>query len=113
MKVIVTHMAPDWDAISSVWLLKKFLAGWQQASVEFVPAGQRSDRVKNKKTEWEGAVEKLGDLEIIQVDTGMGPLDHHQTQDHNVSAASRTWDYVQEQLAKGGDAFAKDHQEAI
>lgn len=113
MKVIVTHMAPDWDAISSVWLLKKFLAGWQDASVEFVPAGQKSDRVKNKKTEWDGAVEKLGDLEIIHVDTGMGPLDHHQTSDQNVCAASRTWDYVQSQLTDAGDSFADQHKEAI
>jgi len=41
MKIIVTHMSPDWDAITSVWLLKKYLMGWQEAEVRFVPAGQR------------------------------------------------------------------------
>ncbi len=47
MKIIVTHMSPDWDAITSVWLLKKYLSGWQEADVRFVPAGQK---FKNRET---------------------------------------------------------------
>jgi nanoRNase/pAp phosphatase (c-di-AMP/oligoRNAs hydrolase) len=41
MKIIVAHISPDWDAITSVWLIKKYLSGWQEATVKFVPAGQR------------------------------------------------------------------------
>ncbi|MDO8460919.1 MAG: hypothetical protein Q7S38_00590, partial [bacterium] len=53
MKIIVTHSSPDWDAISSVWLLKRFLPDWHDAVVEYVPAGQRLERLasssKNEK----------------------------------------------------------------
>lgn len=91
MKVIVTHTAPDWDAITSVWLIKRYLEGWQDAEVRFVPAGTRLEGTQPTDT-----VEKVGEDEIIHVDTGLGPLDHHQTSDLTVSAASRVWDYVQE-----------------
>jgi len=54
MKIIVTHISPDWDAISSVWLLKKYLAGWQEAEVRFVPAGQRVGELKTQKSNLNG-----------------------------------------------------------
>src|SRR5580692_6515988 len=100
MKIIVTHMSPDWDAITSVWLLKKYLSGWQEAEVKFVPAGQRLNNIKLKteNLKQNDPIEQIGDDEVIHVDTGLGPLDHHQTQDTNVSAASRTWDYVLSQF---------------
>src|SRR5271155_2135332 len=120
MKIIVTHMSPDWDAITSVWLLKKYLAGWQEAEVKFVPAGQRLGRHSGKRERFENPdfgpvspastrgvqrgeqarmtgddpIERIGDDEIIHVDTGLGPLDHHQTQDTNVCGASLTWNYI-------------------
>lgn len=93
MKIIVTHTSPDWDAIGSVWLIRTFLSGWHEAAVEFVPAGQTSERRKTKSNITE-AIETFRDSEIIHVDTGLGPLDHHQTSDPDVCAASRTWDYV-------------------
>lgn len=92
MKIIVTHASPDWDAITSVWILKRFLPGWDNARVEFVPAGEHSSRVK----EVTSAIQKVEEDQIIHVDTGLGPLDHHQTNDQNVSAASITWDFVKE-----------------
>src|SRR5260221_1621815 len=77
MKIIVTHMSPDWDAITSVWLLKKYLAGWQDAAVKFVPAGQRLNNIKLKSenVEQNDPIERVGEDEIIHVDTGLGPLD--------------------------------------
>jgi|SRR3989344_2820244 len=90
MKIIVTHTSPDWDAITSVWVIKRYLPGWENAKVEFVPAGEHSSRVK-EVTE---AIQKVGEEEMIHVDTGLGPLDHHQTSDQNVSAASVSWDFV-------------------
>jgi hypothetical protein len=50
-------------------------------------------------------IEKIGEDEIITVDTGMGPLDHHQTKSDEVCAATLTWDYVRE----NGQMF--DHDE--
>ena len=48
MKIVVTHTSPDMDAITSVWLIKKFLPGWETATVRFVPAGERIDSGKWK-----------------------------------------------------------------
>ncbi len=90
MKVVVTHSSPDMDAITSVWLIKRFLPGWENAQVKFVPAGERLDSSRNK----EEVIETIGENEVIHVDTGLGPLDHHQIQSDQVCGASLTWDYV-------------------
>lgn len=95
MKIIVTHDSPDLDAATSAWLIKRFLPNWENAVVEFVPAGER---YKNSKLKIQNSklnpIEKIKGDEVIHVDTGLGPLDHHETGDENVSAASRTWDFV-------------------
>lgn len=90
MKIIVTHASPDLDAITSVWLIKRFLPGWNEAEVQFVPAGERIARGPAARA----AIEKIGDNEVIHVDTGLGPLDHHQTASDEVCAASLTWNYI-------------------
>jgi hypothetical protein len=114
MKIVVTHMSPDWDAITSVWLIKKYLSGWQEAEVKFVPAGQRLNGKDSHLNPREGdPIEKIGDDEVIHVDTGLGPLDHHQTQDTNVCGASRTWDYVLSQFEHAHDHVTDEHKEAI
>lgn len=95
MKIIVTHTAPDWDAIGGVWILRKFLPGWDDAGVEFVPAGQRrEDSLGHNANDENDPIEIMGEDEVIHVDTGLGPLDHHQTPDKNVSGTSRAWDFV-------------------
>ncbi len=95
MHIIVTHTSPDWDAIGSVWILKRFLPGWENAKVEFVPAGDRSPKVANKSKEAdEKIVVTIGEDKILHVDTGLTPLDHHQIYDTNVCSTSRCWDYV-------------------
>lgn len=68
MKTIVTHMSPDLDAITSVWLIRKFIPGWQDAEIKFVPAGLT---LSNLPPDDNG--------EIIHVDTGLGKFDHHQS----------------------------------
>lgn len=97
MKFIVAHTAPDMDAITSVWLIKKFLGGWDKAEVKFVPAGDRLTPMP-KSDSLENAIEVSGKDEYIHVDTGMGPLDHHQTSDTKTSAASLTFDFVKTAL---------------
>lgn len=98
MKIIVTHSSPDLDAVTSVWLIKRFLQGWKEAEVKFVPAGTK---IANSKLQIANSgtgdpIEKIGNDEVIHVDTGLGPLDHHQTFSDKVCGASLTWDYVRE-----------------
>lgn len=90
-KIIVTHRSPDLDAITSVWLLKSFAPGWENADVHFVPAGQKLHGNYSHEGE---VIERVDDNEVIHVDTGLTPLDHHQTQDNNTCAASLTFEYV-------------------
>ncbi len=111
MKIIVTHVSPDWDAIGSVWVAKKFLPGWQDAEVRFVPAGDRIGKTKGKDVQ--DPIEMIGEDEVIQVDTGMGPLDHHQTSDRQVCGASRTWDFVSSQLEEKGQHLTDIHRESV
>jgi len=111
MKIVVTHSSPDMDAITSVWLIKKFLSGWENSVVKFVPAGDRlrganqESRIKNQGGNeaknhnslfiiHNSAIEIIGDDQVIHVDTGLGPLDHHQTASDEVCGASLTFDYV-------------------
>lgn len=97
MKIIVTHTSPDMDAITSVWLIKRFLPGWEDAKVFYVPAGQRYKNIEFKNPQESSPVERYGDDEVIHVDTGFGPLDHHQASSDAVCGASLSWDYVRTQ----------------
>lgn len=124
MKIIVTHSSPDWDAIGSVWLIKKYLAGWDKAGVKFVPAGTGLGNQESRlRQDFDGQarignqgrdpIEKMGEDEVIHVDTGMGVLDHHQTSDKNVCAMSLTWDYVREEAERTGKNITKEHIDAV
>lgn len=75
MKIIVTHYSPDLDAITSVWLIKKYLPGWHNAEVRFVNAGKtlNNELVDSKEN-------------IIHVDTGLGRFDHHQSNENTCAA---------------------------
>lgn len=90
MKIIVTHNSPDLDAVSSAWIIKRFLPGWEEAEVVTVPAGTRinTDRASDD------VIEHLDGKEVIHVDTGMGPLDHHQVHNEDVCAAKLALAYV-------------------
>ena len=130
MKIVVTHTSPDMDAITSVWIIKKFLAGWENAITQFVPAGERIVSRKTQNTQKSGSsdnqtvrpaspklqrgeqsdppsfsefsevIEKIGNDEVIHVDTGLGHLDHHQTASDKVCGASLTFDFVKEHISK-------------
>ena len=89
MKLIVTHFSPDLDAITSCWLLKKFLPGWQNALIKFVSAGSTLNNLPPDNNQ-----------EIIHVDTGLGKFDHHQSNEKTCSAR-KILDYLKkEQLIK-------------
>lgn len=114
-KIIVTHRSPDLDAITSVWLIRTFLPGWEEARVRFVSAGEKFKEAKGKDV-----IEVIGEEEVIHVDTGLTPLDHHQTDSNEISAASLTWDYIKthnpaisSDLSKHKETKWKHREEAI
>lgn len=112
MKYIVTHTSPDMDAITSVWLIKKFLGGWDEAEIKFVPAGERIGPLP-KGQSFDYAIEQQGKDEYIQADTGMGPLDHHQTSSQDICAASLTFDFVKKNLVDNTPSINKEKLEAL
>ena len=91
MKRIITHKSPDLDAITSVWLILRFLPAWEDAKIEFVSAG---NKIEGDYENEGGVIEIVDGIETIHVDTGLGKLDHHQTQDGNVCGASLTLEYI-------------------
>ena len=82
MKTIVTHLSPDLDAIASIWLIKKYLNGWDSAQIKLVPSGTTLDNQlpDNNKN-------------VIHVDTGLGKFDHHQISEY-VSATKLVYKYL-------------------
>lgn len=103
MKTIVTHFAPDVDAVTSVWILKRFLPEWKDADVAFVPAGKTLN----------GSIVD-SDPDVMHVDTGQGILDHHQT-DEDTCAAQRALRYIEQKLHGGKDSrgYPKFPDEAL
>ena len=82
MKTIVTHLSPDLDAITSIWLIKRYLNGWDRAEIKLVPSGTTLD---NQLPD--------DDKNIIHVDTGLGKFDHHQTNEY-LSATKLVYKYL-------------------
>ena len=63
-------------------MIKKFLPGWQEAEIDFCPAGSTFN---NELVD--------SNPEVIHVDVGLGKLDHHQTNDY-LSATKLSFDYL-------------------
>lgn len=88
-------MRPDLDAVGAVWAIKRFLPNWEDAEVRFVPAGERlAAKGKGQRVKSTKVIEKIGEDEVAHVDTGLGPLDHHQTDSEDTCAAKRAWEWV-------------------
>lgn len=87
MKTIITHVSPDVDALSSVWLIRRFMKGWEDANIDFISQGT---------TYQDNPVDS--DPNIIHTDTGLGKFDHHQNND-DTCAAKLVFEY----LVKKGD----------
>jgi len=88
--LIVTHHAPDLDAITSVWLLKKWAGqDYADAQVAFVNPGATISDLE---------LEALGftPAKITHVDTGLGEFDHHQAEKVGLEycASSLVHDYL-------------------
>ncbi|OGJ22592.1 MAG: hypothetical protein A2804_00735 [Candidatus Pacebacteria bacterium RIFCSPHIGHO2_01_FULL_46_10] len=88
MKLLVTHHAPDIDAITSVWLLKRFdPQQYADAKILFVDAGKKLPVTVREE-------HNAHEEDITHVDTGEEKFDHHQTDRgmQRVSAASLVYD---------------------
>jgi len=96
-KTIVTHVSCDLDGITSIWLIKKYLPGWENANLAFVFAGTTLNNMSADE-----------DPNIIHVDTGLGRFDHHQIKNRQMSAAKRVFEY----LDKEGYVNKKDKRAA-
>lgn len=95
MRRIITHKSCDLDAITSVWLIKRFYPNWDGAVVEFVNAGEGIEGHKEAEAgDFSKAIEDINGVETIHVDTGLGSLDHHQTSDNNTCGASLALKFV-------------------
>lgn len=84
-KYIVTHANPDQDAVSSIWLIKRFWARWEGAEVLHVPAGETLDSFRQKDPTAYPTI-NTQQSHIVHVDTGFGEFDHHQTGDDTCAA---------------------------
>ncbi len=88
MKTIVTHIGPDLDAITSIWIVKTMWPGWVEASLAFVPAGTTLERLPPDDNP-----------EVTHVDTGMGKFDHHQS-NADTCAAKLVYEEVVRQIGE-------------
>ena len=113
MRIIVAHTSPDMDAITSIWLIKKFLPGWEEASLQFVPAGEAVGRTPEAGLKLTDPIETIGKDLVVHVDTGLGPLDHHQTSSEKVCAASLTFDYVMKVMKESVPEMNEDKYQAL
>lgn len=75
-------MSPDVDAICAIWLVKRFLTGFSDAKIVYVPAGTT---YKEKNPD--------NDPSILHLDTGLGKFDHHQT-DKMICTTSLVYDFL-------------------
>lgn len=89
-RLIVTHHAPDLDAVTSVWLLKRFDAQhFADAYTAFVDPG-------TTLSAQEVSMFDVDPTNVVHVDTGLGQFDHHQP-DRGllpISASSLVFDHV-------------------
>lgn len=96
MKTIVTHHNPDLDGIPGIWLLKKFHPDFDDAKIDFVPAGENL-----------GGLAPNEDPNIVHVDTGMGKFDHHQSNAYTCGA-QLVYEYlIEEKLVDKDDEALK------
>lgn len=88
-KVIVTHTAPDLDAIGYVWLLKRFWPPFAEADIKLMPFNQIDRAVLE-------AADSVGDIGGVY-DPGEMRFDHHHfpgDESTATCAAKMVWEYL-------------------
>lgn len=84
-KIVVTHYSPDFDGIPAIWALRKFHPDFTDAQVKFVPAGET---LEGKPAGY--------DPNVIHIDTGGGPFDHHDNNKYTCGA-KLVWDWIKKE----------------
>ena len=92
----MTHFNPDFDAVAALWLIKRFLKGWEKAELKFTPPGKYL--IDDQPVD--------SNPDILYVDTGLGKFDHHQTNDF-ICAASLVWDFIKQETGKKDEAIER------
>jgi hypothetical protein len=69
-KVLVTHVRPHLDDIAGIWLFQKYLPGWKDARVHFIPT-------TNKGGKPYGGKPVDTDPNIFHIGIGRGKFDEH------------------------------------
>jgi hypothetical protein len=95
MKTIITHSAPDFDAIAFLWLMVRFAPGFEDAKFEFMP-------LNDIDKETLATADAVGDMGRIY-DPANLRFDHHHlpgAQSTDTCAAKMAWEWL---LSKGGD----------
>ena len=90
-KIVVTHINPDLDAMTAVWLLRRFHPDFGEARIEFIYAGATFE---DKPVD--------SDPMVVHVDTGWGKFDHHQTGERTC-AAKLVWDWIKQAKPSVGE----------
>ena len=104
-KLIVTHHAPDLDAIGAVWMLKRFDAQhFADAKVAFVNPGTTITEHELK------ALEVPAD-DVVHVDTGQGEFDHHQPERGHLHVCATS--LVRDHVLKIHPELEEDHALSI
>lgn len=89
-KLLVTHHSPDLDAITSVWLLKRFdSVQFANATISFVNPGEV---ISLEQAEVHG----MQPQQALHLDTGFGEFDHHQPEraKQNICASKLVLQYL-------------------
>lgn len=97
--MIITHTSPDFDAIASVWLLKRF-GGFDAVPVQFVNTGNPDPAL----LEQAAAVVDTGRI----YDVTRWRFDHHQLpgkEANSTCAAWMVWDWLHARAAIPSEAF--------
>lgn len=94
-KTIITHTSPDFDAIAFLWLMGRFMTGFENAAIEFMPLNAINEE-KLTAADAVGDMGKVYDPEKLR-------FDHHHlpgVQSIATCAAMQTWEWL---LSKGSD----------
>jgi hypothetical protein len=82
MKTVITHNQPHLDDICAMWIMARYLPGWEAATFEYIPANTTPSTVQDTK-------------DRIHVGTGRGRFDEHKG-DHDDCATTLVAKYVYE-----------------
>jgi hypothetical protein len=88
-KIIVTHTAPDFDAITFVWLMARFAPGFENAKVEFMPLNFLDKKMLSE-------ADAVGDIGGIY-DPSILRFDHHHLEgaaSTSTCATMQTWRWL-------------------